>query len=191
MFSIARELNGGRRTLPPVETISASLIKERLSSRLPSLWAITRRIKKSSWVVAARVAGSDAAVFHFVDPIARVGDDGIVRGQQQSFAAFAHDILQQLKGALGIGGVEVAGRFVGQNDLRIVGQRAGDGHTLLFASGKMTARSAQFVAQANRFQQAGSAFAHLAIRKLPQLAHRDHHVLLRGEILHQENEIEK
>ena len=68
-------------------------------------------------------------------------------------------------------------------------RRAGDSHALLFASGKVTAGSPQFVAQANRFQQAGSAFAHLAIGKLPKLAHRDHHVLLRREILHQKMEL--
>src|SRR5207302_7247282 len=146
--------------------------------------AITRHLNNRARY-RARVAGNYAAVFHLVDPIASFSDDGIVRGQEQRFTARAHDTLQQLKGALGIGGVEVPCRFVCQDDPRVVGQSAGDSHTLLFASGKVPARSAQFVTQANRVEQASSAFTHLTIRKLPQLARRDHHVLLRSEILHQ------
>src|SRR5438552_8585850 len=109
--------------------------------------------------------------------------------QKQSFPALLHDILQQLEGALGIGGIEMTGRLVRQDDSRVVGQRAGDSLTLLFTSREMTAGSAQFVAQANRFQQPGSAFAHLAIGKLPKLAHRDHHIFLCREILHQKMEL--
>ena len=88
------------------------------------------------------MASDNSAIFHFVDPIAGFGNDGIVRGQEQSFAAFFDDILKQFKGALGVGSVEVAGWFVCQNDTRIVSQRARDGDPLLFASGKMAARSA-------------------------------------------------
>jgi hypothetical protein len=88
---------------------------------------------------APRVAGGDQAVLHLMDPIAGVGDDRIVRGQEQSFTAFLDDILEQFKGALGVSSIEVAGWFIGQNDTRIVGQRARDGDPLLFASGKVTA----------------------------------------------------
>src|SRR5213595_2609174 len=80
IFSIAREINGGAASC--------------------QLSATSR---------AARVAGVDQAVFHFMDPIAGFGDDGIVRGQEQSFAAFLDDILKQFKGALGVGSIEVPG----------------------------------------------------------------------------------
>ena len=59
--------------------------------------------------------------------------------RSSSFAAFLHDILQQLKGALGIGSIEIAGRLIRQNDFWIICQRARDSHALLFASGKMAA----------------------------------------------------
>src|SRR5882724_3584370 len=160
IFSIARETNGGAASC--------------------QLSATSR---------AARVAGVDQAVFHLMDPIAGFGDDGIVRGQEQSFAAFLDDVLQQFKRALRVGSIQIAGRFVRQNDSRVIGEGACDSHTLLFASGEMTTGSSQFVAQTNCFQQAVSAFAHLAIGKLPQFAHRNHHVLLRGEILHQKMEL--
>ena len=62
--------------------------------------------------------------------------------------------LQQLKRALGVCGVKIAGRFVRQNDARIVCERTCDRDALLFASGKMTAGSSQLVAQAHAVKQA-------------------------------------
>ena len=135
------------------------------------------------------MAGDDAAVFHFVDPIARFGNCRIVRGEEQRLAAFMHKILQQLKCALGVCGVEIAGRFVGQNDARIVCECACDRDALLFASGKMTAGPSQLVAQAYAVKQLGSAIAHLRIRELAKFTHRDHHIFLRSEVLHQEMEL--
>jgi len=88
---------------------------------------------------APRVAGGDPAVLHFVDPIAGFGDDRIVRGQEQSFAAFLHDILQQLKSALGIGGIEVSSGLIRQDHARIIGQCPGDRYALLFPSGEVAA----------------------------------------------------
>src|SRR5439155_4885530 len=59
----------------------------------------------------APLAGDDAAVFHFVDPIARFGNRRIVRGQQQGFPAFVYQISQQFEGALGVRSIEVACGF--------------------------------------------------------------------------------
>jgi len=65
------------------------------------------------WIpLAAWMAGNDEAVSHFMDPVTGFGDDRIVGGEEQSFPAFLHNVLQDLKGALGIGGIEIAGRFV-------------------------------------------------------------------------------
>ena len=93
---------------------------------------------------AAGMAGDDSAILHFMNPIARFGDRRIVRGQEERFLALAEQFSEQLKSALGIGRVEIAGRFVGENYARIVRQGAGDGHALLFAAGKMSARAAAF-----------------------------------------------
>src|SRR5437763_7194208 len=126
IFSIAREINGG----------AASCQLSAIFSWGVPLRLIDLRNRTSR---APRVAGGDPAVFHLMGPIAGFGDEGIVRGQKQSFAAFLNNILKQFKGALGVGGIEVAGWFIGQNDTRIVGQRARNGDSLLFASGKVTA----------------------------------------------------
>jgi len=40
------------------------------------------------------MAGNDAAVFHFVDPIARISDEAVVGDQEQRFLALAHEIGQ-------------------------------------------------------------------------------------------------
>jgi hypothetical protein len=81
-----------------------------------------------------------------VDPIAGFRDDRVVRGQEQSLPALLHDALQQFKGAFGIRRIEIACGLVCQDHSRIVGQCAPDCDTLLFASRKMSAGSAQFVA---------------------------------------------
>jgi hypothetical protein len=40
------------------------------------------------------MAGDDAAILHLVNPIARFGDDWIMRGEEQCLLALLHDILQ-------------------------------------------------------------------------------------------------
>ena len=67
-----------------------------------------------------RVTGDDAAVFHFVHPIAGIGDETVVGDEQERFLAFANNVRKELKGSLRIVGIEISGWLVGQNDLRIV-----------------------------------------------------------------------
>ena len=70
------------------------------------------------------MADDDTAILHFVDPIASLGDCRIMRGEEQRLSAFMHKVLQQLKRALGVCSVEIAGGLVRQNDTWIVCQRA-------------------------------------------------------------------
>jgi hypothetical protein len=48
--------------------------------------------------------------------------------------------------------VEVSCRFVGQDNTWMVGQRARDRNTLLFATGKMATRTCEFPLKPHRFQ---------------------------------------
>ncbi len=41
---------------------------------------------------AARVTCNNAAIFHFVNPIAGLGDDRVVRGEEQRLPALLHDV---------------------------------------------------------------------------------------------------
>lgn len=59
-------------------------------------------------------------------------------------------------------GVERAGRFIGENDLRIVHQGAGDGDTLLLASRKLIGVMIGAFGKANRSQRLKRAGAGIA-----------------------------
>ena len=70
------------------------------------------------------------------------------------------DLLQQLHDLHGGFGVQSAGGFVSQQDLGIVDQRPGDGHTLHLTAGHLIGLLVQLVAQAHLFQRFdGSAAA--------------------------------
>jgi len=44
---------------------------------------------------------------------------------------------EQIEQVDAVGGVQIAGRFVGQQDLRLVGKRSSDGYPLLLTAGKL------------------------------------------------------
>jgi hypothetical protein len=78
----------------------------------------------------------NSSVLHLVDPIADPCDRGIVRDKEKRFPATDNNVLQQFESPRRILGVEVAGRLVGQDDARIIGQRARDRDALLLATGR-------------------------------------------------------
>ena len=67
--------------------------------------------------------------------------------------AFAAKVEKKVKDLGADGGIEVARRFIGQNDFRIVHQRAGNGDPLLLASGQFKGTVRKTVAEANGIQQ--------------------------------------
>src|SRR4051794_19750369 len=77
----------------------------------------------------------DQAVAHPDDPLGVLGDVVLVGDQDDRLARVVepaehvHDLVARL-------GVEVAGRLVGQDDVGVVDQRAGDRHPLLLAAGE-------------------------------------------------------
>ena len=97
------------------------------------------------------MTGSDAAIFHLVDPITGFGNDWIMGGQEQRFPAFLDNVLQDFKSALGISGIEVAGRFIGKDHLRIIGQCASNRYALLLPSGKVPAFASRSLVYVARF----------------------------------------
>src|SRR2546425_2770621 len=135
------------------------------------------------------MAANDAAVLHLVYPIARVGDESIMRSEEQRFLTFANKVVQQFESALRILGVEISGRFIGQNHPWVIGQRPRDSHPLLFTTGKMPARTLQLVTEINRLEQGCGPIVHLQVGETTEPAHRNHDILVRAEILHQEMEL--
>ncbi len=60
-----------------------------------------------------------------------------MRGDERGEAGGAHKAGQHAEDMIGGLGVEVAGRLVGQKELRRIGEGAGEGDALLFATGKL------------------------------------------------------
>ena len=74
------------------------------------------------------------AIIDVQDAAGVLGDVGLMRHQDHRDALVDVQLLEEAH-HLGAGlGVQVAGRLVGQDDARIVHQRAGDGHALLLAA---------------------------------------------------------
>src|SRR5690625_387094 len=78
----------------------------------------------------------DETVLEMDDTFGAIRDMIIVRDHDNRFAAFVKFVEQLENFLLGLG-VEVSGRFVGEDDQRIVCEGAGNCHPLLLASGEL------------------------------------------------------
>jgi hypothetical protein len=76
----------------------------------------------------------------------------IVRDDNNSFALRIQFVehLQNLGAAFG---VEISGGFIGQNNQRVVGQRTGNGDSLLLAAGQLKRAVMHAVGQSHAFSQ--------------------------------------
>ena len=114
------------------------------------------------------------------------GELGIVRDQHDRRLARAIDVEQQLDDLLAGLAVEVAGRLVGEQERRIVGQRAGDRDALLLAAGELRRIVMAAVGKAD--------FGEQRVARAPGVAragnlHRHEHVLERGQRRQQVKEL--
>ena len=91
------------------------------------------------------------------------GDLGIVRDQGDGAALFAEG-PEEFEDRLAGVGVEVARRFVGEDDARAVDQRPGDGDALLLAAGELHGPMALAVLQIDHLERFHGAFAPFAAR---------------------------
>ena len=85
------------------------------------------------------------------------GDVALVRDQNDGVAALIQ-IFEQRHDFFAGFGIEVAGRFVGQNDRRIVHQRARDRDALTLTAGQFVRLVMNAIAQANIVQRLRRAF---------------------------------
>src|SRR4051812_46499108 len=92
-------------------------------------------------------------------------------------AAQADDEFENLRRILA---VEVAGRFVGEEDRGAVREAAGDGDALALAAGKLRGKMIEPLFQPDQSQQLRGASLPLGDRARG-LKHRDLHILERGE----------
>ena len=76
-----------------------------------------------------------------------------MRYQNHSEPALAVQVAQQFEHALAVGGVEVAGRLVGQQDLGPAGQGTGDGRPLHLAAGELGRQMGEPVPEPDSVEQ--------------------------------------
>ena len=84
-----------------------------------------------------------------------------------------HDLLVFL--------IQIAGRFVGENQLRAVDQRTGDAHALLLAAGKLPWQMVCAIFQSYAFQRLQG----LLLIDYGMIVLRDHHVLRSRQMRHE------
>ena len=78
----------------------------------------------------------------------------IVRDQHEGRAGVAVALEEQIEHQTSVGGVEVAGGFIGHHDRRVDNKSAGQRDALLFASGELNWIVIHALAQADSFEQA-------------------------------------
>ena len=128
------------------------------------------------------------AVAHHQDAVGVRGDFGIV-GDQDDGVAVVAQALEQGQDLLARLAVQRTGGFVGQQDRRLVDQRACDGHALLLAAGQFVRAVARAFGQADRGQCLPCALGALARRHL-RVTQRHGHVLQRGHARQQVEALE-
>ena len=99
-----------------------------------------RRHDLGSLAVVGRHIGApvaeNTAIFHRQDAVGMDNDTRVVADTQHRGAMRMGDPVQDVDDHLAIGGVQRAGRFIGKQQLRFLGQRTGDRHALLLATGQ-------------------------------------------------------
>ena len=134
------------------------------------------------------VLGDDPAVAHADDAVAGLGNLVVVGDEQDRLTARvqASEELEHLVAALG---VERAGRLVGEEQRRLVGERTGDREPLALPAGEHAGRFLRLVGEAEEVEEVAGA----RLRALARRA-RDHrgerHVLEHAHALEQVEELE-
>ena len=108
----------------------------------------------------------------------RVGKAVVVRHDDERFLALPGQPEKQIHDGIARLGIEVAGRFIGENDVRIIRQGPGDRDPLLLASGKFRREMIQAIGQADRLRD----FLRKLLSPVSTPDHsRKHDVLQRGQ----------
>ena len=87
------------------------------------------------------------------DAVGPGGGAGVVRDQDDRLVQAGAQLAQQVENLLGAFGVEVAGRFVGDDQRRIGDDRPGDADALLLAAGKLAGAMPRSIRQADQVQR--------------------------------------
>src|SRR5712692_9908613 len=135
-----------------------------------------RAIERMAWTVLRRIE-VQVAVSQFDAAVRLARDLWVVRHHQDRVAGVVQ-FAENLDDDSFVSFVEIARGLVGKNDLRLVDQRAGNRHALLFAARELCGEMRQAVAKAHALQRfSGLLFVRYTMEIL-----REHHVFQRREI---------
>src|SRR5580765_3404785 len=118
-----------------------------------------------------------------------VGRAPVVRHHDDRLAELVVELLEERQHFGSRLAVEVAGRLVGDDPLRIGDERARDRHALLLATGELGGEVLRAVGETDQAQRSGHVLASLAAGERSQ-GERELHVLERGQHRHQVVELE-
>ena len=109
------------------------------------------------------------AFFQMADGFGEAGGVRIVRHHDDGLAELAVEAGEHGEDIFGRGGVEVAGRLVGQDQVGISHDGARDSDALFLTTGKLLGQVAQAIAQADQFQSGFGVLHTLFLVELGQL----------------------
>lgn len=100
-----------------------------------------------------RLCCNDATVVQANDAINIIVGEGVVRRHQHGDVALFHDRTKERQNAVRRFGVEIAGRFVGDEQTRASSQRPGNRHALLLPARQFVGAVVVPLGQANQLQR--------------------------------------
>ena len=111
---------------------------------------IGHRIRRRIKILCFARVGHDFPVLDFNNPAGLRGDACVMRHQNNRMP-LTMQIFNNPHHHFTAFGIKCTGRFVGQNNVAAVHQRAGNAHTLLLSAGKLVRPVVQFVAELQFF----------------------------------------
>src|SRR5579863_354336 len=107
---------------------------------------------ESKIIISSFFIGGDAAVFQPDDPPPHAIDDGLVMRRHDDGRSFKVDAQQERGDFRGVRGVEISGRLVAEQKLRIVNERARDRGALLLAPRELAGIHAALMRETNEIE---------------------------------------
>src|SRR5262245_5226503 len=107
----------------------------------------------------------DAAAMHKHDIAAEPARLAEIVGGHYHLDAAHRDGADEILNGLGGGGIEARGRLVEEQDVRVLGERAGERQPLLLAAGEAPRRPRRESAEADEVEKLGDARRSLAARR--------------------------
>src|SRR3989344_7844377 len=171
--------------MPSVTVMISTVATETAPPRAKFFHPVTSIRLKSIQVILLQYILAARVVAHYLPTID--GDDALPDGIDHAFIMRRDDdgrtelvdLLKDLDDLVRIDGIEIAGRFVGNDELRLIDDRAADGDALFFATRELVGEMERFVGQIHQFEDVGYIACDLGICAASRF-HRKRDILVGG-----------